>query len=169
MGQFAYFHQCKPHLLGIKYMHVSFSVSLWSYPFSVSLWSFSVSSVRFKKKTMSPWFHPNFPFETLLQWTCSNHHKSCQSLSFWRNFFHRHSNKLLFSLFSKNHLYLTMISTTFVQFQTSTSFPKFSKKLLPPAFNLTCLLTHCLLLFNLLNGSFILLKLLFSKFTMTSS
>ena len=29
-----------------------------------------------------------------------------------------------------------MISTTFVQLQTSTSSPKFSKKLLPPAFNL---------------------------------
>ena len=43
---------------------------------------------------------------------------------------------------------------TFVQFQTSTLSPKFSKKLLPPAFNLTCLLTHCLL---------------FLKFTMTSS
>ena len=69
----------------------------------------------------------------------------------------------------KNHLYPLMISTTFVQFQTSTSFPKFSKKLLPPAFNLTCLLTLCLLLFNLLTGSFILLKLLFLKFTMTSS
>ena len=41
--------------------------------------------------------------------------------------------------------------------------------LLPPAFNLTFLLTHCLLLFNLLTGSFILLKLLFLKFTMTSS
>ena len=52
-----------------------------------------------------------------------------------------------------------MISTTFVQFQTSTSFPKFSKKLLPPAFNLTCLLILCLPLFNLLIGSFILLKL----------
>ena len=62
-----------------------------------------------------------------------------------------------------------MISTTFVQFQTSTSFPKFSKKLLPPAFNLSCLLTHCLFLFSLLTGSFILLKLLFLKFTMTSS
>ena len=49
-----------------------------------------------------------------------------------------------------------------------TSFPKFSKKLLPPAFNLTCLLTHCLLIFSLLTGSFILLKLLFLKFTMTS-
>ena len=69
----------------------------------------------------------------------------------------------------KNHLYPLMISTTFIQFQTSTSFPKFSKKLLPPAFNLTCLLTLCLLLFNLLTGSFILLKLLFLKFTMTSS
>ena len=62
-----------------------------------------------------------------------------------------------------------MISTTFVQFQTSSSFPKFSKKLLLPAFNLTCLLTHCLLLFSLLTGSFILLKLLFLKSTMTSS
>ena len=91
------------------------------------------------------------------------------SISFWRNFFHRHSNKYLFSLFSKNHLYPLMISTTFVQFQTSSSFPKFSKKLLLPAFNLTCLLTHCLLLSSLLTGSFILLKLLFLKFTMTSS
>ena len=69
----------------------------------------------------------------------------------------------------KNHLYPLMISTTFVQSLTSTSFPKFSKKLLPPAFNLTCLLTLCLLLFNLLTGSSIQLKLLFSKFTMTSS
>ena len=72
-------------------------------------------------------------------------------------------------LFSKNHLYPLMISTTFVQFQTSSSFPKFSKKSLLPAFNLTCLLTHCLLLFSLLIGSFILLKLLFLKSTMTSS
>ena len=48
-----------------------------------------------------------------------------------------------------------MISTTFVQFQTSNSPPKFLKKLLPPAFNLTCILTHCLLLFNLLTGSFL--------------
>ena len=62
-----------------------------------------------------------------------------------------------------------MISTTFVQFQTSSSFPKFSKKLLLPAFNLTCHLTHCLLLFSLLTGSFIHLKLLFLKSTMTSS
>ena len=88
---------------------------------------------------------------------------------FLKEFFHRHSNKLLSSLFSKNHLYPLMISTTFVQFQTSTLFPKSSKKLLPPAFNLTCLLTLCLPLFNLLTASFILLKLLFSKFTMTSS
>ena len=86
-----------------------------------------------------------------------------------KEFFHRHSNKLLSSLFSKNHLYPLMISTNFVQFQTSSSFPKFSKKLLLPAFNLTCLLTHCLLLFSLLTGSFILLKLLFLKSTITSS
>ena len=88
---------------------------------------------------------------------------------FLKEFFHRHLNKLLSSLFSKNHLYPLMISTTFVKFQTSTLFPKFSKKLLPPVFNLTCLPTLCLLLFNLLTGSFILLKLLFLKFTMTSS
>ena len=98
--------------------------------------------------------------------------QSSQILSislFLKEFFHRHLNKLLSSLFSKNHLYPLMISTTFVQSLTSTSFPKFSKKLLPPAFNLICLLTLCLLLFNLLTGSSIQLKLLFSKFTMTSS
>ena len=75
--------------------------------------------------------------------------QSSQILSislFLKEFSHRHSNKLLSSLFSKNHLYPLMISTTFVQFQTSSSFPKFSRKLLLPAFNLTCLLTHCLLL-----------------------
>ena len=60
---------------------------------------------------------------------------------FLKEFFHHHSNKLLSSLFSKNHIYPLTILTTFVQFQTSTLFPKFSKKLLPPAFNLTCLLT----------------------------
>ena len=98
--------------------------------------------------------------------------QSSQILSislFLKEFFHRHLNKLLSSLFSKNHLYPLMISTTFVQSLTSTSFPKFSKKLLPPAFNLTCLLTLCLLLFNLFTESSIQLKLLFSKFTMTSS
>ena len=117
---------------------------------------------------MSTWFHPNFPSKTLLQWTWSNHHKSCQSLSFWRNF----SIVIQTSscpASSQKTISIHWISTTFVQFPTSTSFPKFSKKLLPPAFNLTCLLTLCLLLFNLLTGSFILLKLLFSKFTMTSS
>ena len=70
--------------------------------------------------------------------------QSSQILSislFLKESFHRHSNKLLSSLFSKNHLYPLMISTTFVQFRTSISFPKFSKKLLPPAFNLTCLIT----------------------------
>ena len=35
---------------------------------------------------MSTWFHSNFPSETLLQWTWSNHHKSRQSLFFWGNF-----------------------------------------------------------------------------------
>ena len=37
-----------------------------------------------------------------------------------------------------------MISTTFVQFQTSTSSPKFSTKLLPLAFNLTYLSSNSL-------------------------
>ena len=45
-----------------------------------------------------------------------------------------------------------MISTILVQFQTMNSFPKFSKKLLSLAFNLTRLLTLCLLLFILLAG-----------------
>ena len=54
------------------------------------------------------------------------------------------------------------------QFQTSTSSPKCSKESLLPTFDLTCPLTLCLL-FNLLTGSFILLKLLFLKFTMTST
>ena len=88
---------------------------------------------------MSPGFHPNFPFETLLQWTWSNHHQSCQSLSFWRNFF--------------IVIQTLILSTTFVQFQTSTSSPKFSKKLLPLAFNLTCLLTHCLICLLLFDRS----------------
>ena len=43
------------------------------------------------------------------------------------------------------------------------------KKLLPLAYSPNCLLTLCLLYSNLLTGSFILLKLFFSKFTMTSS
>ena len=66
------------------------------------------------------------------------------------------------------HLYPLMISATFVQFQTSTSFPKCSKNSLPPTFDLTCSLTLCLFL-NMLTGSFILLKLFFLKFTMTST
>ena len=74
--------------------------------------------------------------------------------------FHRHPNKLSSSLFLKNHLYPLMISTTFIQFQTSTSFPKFLIMLLPPSFSLP---TLCLLHFNLLIRSFILLKLLFSN------
>ena len=162
---------------------------------------------------MSPGFHPNFSFETLIggqldeivfflvafdiainlifslfifvQTDClccvgNKYYYYCFNERgpiitnlvislFLEEFFHRHSNKLLSSLFSKNHLYPLMISTTFVQFQTSFSFPKFSRKLLLPAFNLTCLLTHCLLFFSLLTGSFILLKLLFLKSTMTSS
>ena len=63
------------------------------------------------------------------------------------------------------HLYPLMISRTFVQFQTTTSFPECSKQ--PPTFNLTC--PNSLFFSNLLTGSFILLKLLFLKFTMTSS
>ena len=72
------------------------------------------------------------------------------NLSLSGGIFYRHPNKLLSSLFSKNHypyiyplihLYPLMISTTFVEFQTSTSFPECSKK--PPTFNLTCPLTRC--------------------------
>ena len=56
----------------------------------------------------------------------------------------------------------------FENFKPQLHLQNFLKKLLLPAFNLTCFLTHCLLLFNLLTGSFILLKLLFLN-TMTSS
>ena len=66
------------------------------------------------------------------------------------------------------HLYPLLISATSVQFQTSLSFSKCSKKSLPPTFDLTCPLTLCLFL-NLLTGSFILLKLFFLKFPMTST
>ena len=61
---------------------------------------------------MFPWFHPNFPFETLLLRTWSNHHKSkLVNLSVSGGIFlHRHSNKL-FQAFSQkktsfNHWYL---------------------------------------------------------------
>ena len=118
---------------------------------------------------MSPGFHPKFLFETLLQWTRSNHHKSCQSLSFWRNF------SIVIQTSSCPASSQKTISIRWWSQQLSSNFkPHFHlqnsrKKLLLPAFNLTCLLTHCLLLFSLLSGSFILLKLLFLKFTMTSS
>ena len=116
---------------------------------------------------MSPGFHPNFPFETLLQWTRSNHHKYCQSLSFWRNF------SIVIQTSSCPASSQETISIYWCSQQLSSNFKPHlhfqnSWELLP-AFNLTCLLTHCLLLFSLLTGSFILLKLLFLKFTMTSS
>ena len=118
---------------------------------------------------MSPWFHPNFPSETLLLYELGPI-ITIRSLSISlsrEEFFHRPSNKLFPAIFQKTSLF-TDISTTFVWIQTPTSFPKFSKTLLPPAFTLTCLLTPCLL-FILLIGSFILLKLLFLKFTMALS
>ena len=65
------------------------------------------------------------------------------------------------------HLYPLMILTTFVQFQTSTSFPECSKR--PPTFNLTCPLTHCFLPNCLPDLSFYWNYVLFLKFTMTSS
>ena len=117
---------------------------------------------------MSPGFHPNFPLKL-----CFNELgpiiTNLVNLSLSEGIFPSSFKQALVQpLLKKNHLYPLMISTTFVQFQTSSSFPKFSKKLLLPAFNLTFLQTHCLLLFSLLTGSFILLKLLFSKFIMTS-
>ena len=140
----------------------------WSILFQPLSLKFTNSFLLLKVNNV-PWIPSQLSF-----WNSAsmNSVQSSQILSislFLKEFFHRHSNKLLSSLFSKNHLYPLMISTTFVQFQTSSSFPKFSKKSLLPAFNLTCLLTHCLLLFSLLTGSFILLKLLFLKSTMTSS
>ena len=94
----------------------------------------------------TPWepintiFHQN-P-SNLLPW--SNPHKHCQSLSFWGNFLSSSKQALVQPPLSTDlliHLYPLMISTTFVQFQTSTSFPECSKK--APTFNLTCHLTRC--------------------------
>ena len=54
---------------------------------------------------------------------------------FLEEFCHRHAFKqALVQPLLKNHLYPLMILKTVVQFQTSTSFLKFSKKFLPPAF-----------------------------------
>ena len=88
---------------------------------------------------------------------------------FLKEFFHRHSNQALVQPLLKKPSLSTYDLNNFCPISNLTSSPKFSKKLLPLAFNLTYLLTHCLLLFNLLTGSIILLKLLFLKFTMTSS
>ena len=55
--------------------------------------------------------------------------------------FHLHSNKQSFILYSKNLLFLMMISTTFVLFLIWTSSPKYSRKLLPLVFSLTYCLT----------------------------
>ena len=118
---------------------------------------------------MSPGFHPNFPFETLLQWTRSNHHKSCQSLSFWKNFSIIIQTSSCPASSQKTisiHWWSQQLSSNFkphLHFQNSRKSRCF------PLSMLTCLLTHYLLLFSLLTGSFILLKLLFLKSTMTSS
>ena len=59
---------------------------------------------------MSPWFHPNFPFETLLLRTWSNHHKfKLVNLSVSGGIFLSSFKQALSSLFSKNifiHWYL---------------------------------------------------------------
>ena len=57
--------------------------------------------------------------------------QSSQILSislFLKESFHRHSNKPLSSLFSKNHLYPLMISTTFVQFSNLNFISKILEK-----------------------------------------
>ena len=83
--------------------------------------------------------------------------------------FHLHSNKQSFILYSKNLLFLMMISTTFVLFPIWTLFPKFSRKLLPLVSSLTYCLIPCLLHSNLPIACSIPLKPHFSVFTMTSS
>ena len=59
---------------------------------------------------MFPWFHPNFPFETLLLRTWSNHHKSkLVNLSTSGGIFPSSFKRALSTLFSKNifiHWYL---------------------------------------------------------------
>ena len=56
--------------------------------------------------------------------------------------FHLLSNKQSLILYSKNLLFLMMISTSFVLFLIWTLFPKFSRKLLPLVSSLTYCLTH---------------------------
>ena len=109
----------------------------------------------------------SFKFNSLVQ--------SSQTLSiflFLEEFLASSKQALVQPLFKKTPLstdllmyfYPLMISTNCVQFQTTTSFPECSKQ--PPTFNLTCPNSY---FSNLFTGSFILLKLLFLKFTMTSS
>ena len=83
--------------------------------------------------------------------------------------FHLHSNKQSFILYSKNLLFLIMISTTFVLFLILTLSPKFSRKLLPLVSSLTYCLTLYLLHSDLPIACSIPLKPHFSVFTMTSS
>ena len=116
---------------------------------------------------MSPWFHPNFLFET----ASMNLVQSSQILSvcFWRNFSIVIQTSSCPASSQKTisiHWWSQKLSSNF---KPQLHFKYSQKKLLPPIFNITCLLTLCLLLFNMLTGSFILQKLLFLKFTMTSS
>ena len=98
--------------------------------------------------------------------------QSSQILSislFLKEFFHRHLNKLLSRPLLKKPSLSTDDLNNFRPISNLNFISKILEKVVASAFNLTCLLTLCLLLFNLLTGSSIQLKLLFSKFTMTSS
>ena len=89
--------------------------------------------------------------------------------SIWRHLSIFIQNKQSFILYSKNLLFLMMISTTFVLFLIWTLFPKFSRKLLPLVSSLTYCLIPYLLHSNLPIACSIPLKPHFSVFTMTSS
>ena len=101
--------------------------------------------------------------------------QSSQILSislFLKEFFHRHSNKLLSSLFSKKPSLSTDDLNNFRPISNLIFISKILEKVVASRIQShlsSNSLSHCLLLFSLLTGSFILLKLLFLKSTMTSS
>ena len=115
---------------------------------------------------MSPWFHPNFPFETLLQWT--NHHESCQSLSLSEDIFPSSFKQAFVQPLLKKPSLSADDLNNFRPISNLNFLSKILEKVVATHIQ-SHLSSLCLLLFNLLTRSFILLKLLFSKFTMTSS
>ena len=90
---------------------------------------------------MWTWLNSYLPFETLFWRTWPYYHQYHKFFSIWRHLSIFIQTKQSFILYSKNLLFLMMISTTFVLFLIWTLFPKFSRKLLP----LVSSFTYCLI------------------------